>query len=605
LFFIKYGLFLIRILKLRTVHTIKTLSMKNVSLFLTLLSFILLLGNCTPKNVDISKLPISENIRLNQLGYLPKSVKKVVVVDSRSDNFQLINSVGNIVFSGELKDKGTWDLSGEAIKIADFSAFEICGDYKLHVEDLGISFPFQINSDIYSEVFDASVKAFYLQRASIAIEAQFAGEYNHPLAHPDDRCFYHPSSGKKSGTMSSPKGWYDAGDYNKYIVNAGVTVSTLLTFHENYPLSMPDNSLNIPESGNGISDLLDEIKFELDWAESMQDADGGVFFKLTSKSFSGFVMPQEDLSERFVVGKSTTSSLNFAAMFAQASRVWKDLDAELAERYLSKARLAWSWAAKNPDVAYKNPEDISTGEYGHAEFSGDFFWAASQLFATTGEAEYKAYMDANPLDFSFVPGENWRNYLKNLGYYALVMPVSSLQDGEKEKLKTAILSEADNQLQILEGSPYRQPLSTFVWGSNSDILDLAIIFAQAYQINKDRKYLNASIETMDYIFGKNAVGISFVTGFGTKSTLFPHHRLSAADNVAEPVPGWVAGGPNHQMQDGISDNNPNGLKYISGLPAKAYMDLVESYASNEIAINWNAPLVYMTGFLDAAGKELE
>ncbi len=577
--------------------------MKKSFLLVSLVSIVLINLQCKSGKIDLTTQDTSENIRLNQLGYLPASVKKVVVVSSSAENFQLIDSTGNSVFTGNLVENGIWESANDTVKIADFSAFKSTGKYRIFIEDLGVSYPFTIGDEIYEDVFKASIKAFYLQRASMAIEEKYAGKFNHPVAHPDDKCFYHPSSGKKTGSMSSPKGWYDAGDYNKYIVNAGVTVSTMLTFFENFPESVPDNYLNIPESGNGVSDLLDEIKYELDWAETMQDTDGGVFFKLTSKSFSGFIKPQDDTSERFVVGKSTSSALNFAAMFAQAARIWKNIDPSLSETYIQKAKLAWNWALKNPDVEFRNPEDIFTGGYGSNDFKGDFYWAGAQLYTSTGEPAYLEYITANKVDFAFIPSENWKNYLKNLGYYALLVPGSKLPEPEKTSISGAILAEADIQIANLEKNPYRQPLNTFVWGSNSDVLDLGIIFAQAYKISNDKKYLNAAIETTDYIFGKNAPGISFVTGFGSKSTMFPHHRLSAADGITDPIPGWVAGGPNGEMQDGESERNPSGLKYPSSAPAKAYLDVEGSYASNEIAINWNGPLVFMTGFLHLTASE--
>ncbi len=574
--------------------------MKKIILFFGIISIFVINWNCSLKKVDIKNLATSEDIRLNQLGYFPNSIKKAVVVNSISDEFQLLDSSGIICFTGKLEDVGEWQASKENVKIADFSTFDKNGNYKIYVNDLGISYPLRVGSDIYSKVLEASVKAYYLDRASTEIEEKYAGNYRRTFAHPDTLCLFHPSSGKKPGSMSSPKGWYDAGDYNKYIVNAGVTVSTLLTFYEYYNGAVPDNSLNIPESGNGISDLLDEIKYELDWAETMQDKDGGVFFKLTSKNFSGFVMPDEDLSERYIVGKSTTSSLNFTAMFAQASRVWRDIDPDLSAVYITRARESWNWAIQNPDVVYHNPEDVKTGEYGHSDFKGDFYWAAAELFVSTGESEFKNYLSENSVDFTFVPEENWRNYLKNLGYYALLLPESKLSDSEKDVLIKAILAEADLQTENLEKCPYRQPLSTFAWGSNSDVLDLGIIFAQAYRISHEKKYLDAAIETTDYIFGKNAVGISFVTGFGTSAVKHPHMRLSEADGIDEPIPGWIAGGPNVYMQDAY----PGGVTYTSKEPARAYMDLMESFASNEIAINWNAPLVYMCGFLDVTlGRE--
>jgi endoglucanase len=576
--------------------------MKKNFLFIALSSFTLFFWQCSPNKIDIKNLTPTENIRLNQLGYTPTSVKKAVIVNSSALEFNILDIEGNITFTGKTEDKGLWELSKETVRIADFSTFTTPGKYRLYSKDPGVSYLFEISTDLYSEVFNASIKAFYLQRASTVLDEKYAGKYAHPMAHPDDKCFFHPSSGKSKGTLSSPKGWYDAGDYNKYIVNAGVTVSTLLTFYENYPSASADNTLNIPESGNGLPDLLDEVKYELDWAETMQDADGGVFFKLTSKSFCGFVKPQDDISERFVVGKSTTSALNFAALFAQAGRVARKFDAKLAENYISKAKLAWNWAVKNPAVEFRNPDDVSTGGYGSNDFRGDFFWAAAELFVTTGESEYQAYISSNPMDFKFIPGENWKNYLKNLGYYALILPESKISDSDKKSLENAITTEADKQLANLEKCPYHQPLGEFVWGSNSDILDLGIIFAQAYQITNNKKYLDAAVETTDYIFGKNAVGISFVTGFGSKSTMLPHQRLSASDGVAEPLPGWLAGGPNSNLNDAFSERNPGGVKYTSKAPAKAYMDLEASYASNEIAINWNAPLVYMTGFLKQTAK---
>jgi endoglucanase len=546
------------------------------------------------KSLNVSE-PIND-IRLNQLGYFPDAVKKAVIINSVSSRFSIADQTGKMVFTGDLIDEGVWDASKENVKIADFSALTDTGKFRLIVQETGNSYPFRIGRQIYDEVFKASLKAYYMQRASTAIEEKFAGKFNHPLAHPDLNCRFHVSTGRKDSEMSSSKGWYDAGDYNKYIVNAGYTVSMLLTLHENFPEISSDNT-NIPESGNNISDLLDEIKYELDWAETMQDTDGGVFFKLTSKTFSGFVKPQEDTLSRYVVGKSTTSSLNFAAMFAQASRVWRKMDNKLSDRYMLEAERAWAWSVRNPSVIFRNPPDISTGEYGHSDFKGDFFWAAAQLFVTSGKEIYREYLESNNVAFDFVSGENWRNYLKNLGYYALILPESKAAQSLKESCKKSILTEADRQIKKLEECPYLQPLNSFVWGSNSDILDLAIIFAQAFQISNEKKYIDAAIETTDYIFGKNAIGISFVTGFGSRSAMNPHFRLSASDDIVEPIPGWVVGGPNANLNDELSLRNPTGVTYPSKEPARCYVDQIAGYASNEVAINWNAPLAYITGFL--------
>jgi endoglucanase len=570
--------------------------MRNYIFLIAFISTCLLNSSCNSHKTGSNNLKHCENIRLNQLGYLPGGVKKAVIVNSVSSDFKILDSTGNIAFSGKLINKGVWEAAGDTVKIADFSSLMKNGKYRITVEDLGSSYPFEIRNDVYDKVFNASVKAFYLQRASTAIEEKYAGIFSHPMAHPDTNCLFHPSSGKKGGSLSSPKGWYDAGDYNKYIVNGGYTVSMLLTLYEHCPKVTSDNT-NIPESGNHVSDLLDEIKWELDWAETMQDKDGGVFFKLTSKRFCGFVKPQDDNLERYVVGKSTTSTLNFAAMLAQAARVWQLFDPALSGKYLNEAKRAWDWAVKNPAVVFKNPPDISTGEYGHSDFKGDFFWAASELYVSTGDKAYKDYIDKNPVDFTYISGENWRTYLKNLGYFALVLPDCKLEASDKENYKKAILADADKQLDNLENCPYRQPLNSFVWGSNSDIADLAIIFANAYRISNDKKYLDAAIETTDYIFGKNAIGISFVTGFGSKPAMNPHFRLGASFGTPGSIPGWLVGGPNANLNDERTIKNPIGIVYNSHDPAKCYMDLTGCYASNEIAINWNAALAYITGFL--------
>ena len=139
--------------------------------------------------------------------------------------------------------------------------------------------------------------------------------------------------------MASPGGWYDAGDYGKYVVNGALSTGQMLLLCTLYPQAVTDQALHIPESGNGISDLLDELKYELDWLLTMQDEDGGVFHKLTAKNFSGFVSPEAYDLDRYVIGKGTAASLDFAAVLAQAARLlaptnefWSQKALEAAEK---------------------------------------------------------------------------------------------------------------------------------------------------------------------------------------------------------------------------------------------------------------------------------
>ncbi len=542
--------------------------------------------------LSASAMAGSNDIRLNQIGYYPKSIKQFMVVETNSGEFEIKDHLGAVKFKGMLLDNGRWDASGERVKVGDFTKFSEPGMYRISVPGKEDSFEFKIGPDIYREVLTAAMRTYYFQRASMALEEKYAGKYARAMGHSDDSCAYHASSGRTEGSRSSPGGWYDAGDYNKYVVNAGVTVGTLLGMAELIPGVFPDNSLNIPESGNGVRDVLDEIKYELRWLLTMQDDDGGVFFKLTTKGFPGFIMPAEDKAQRFVVGKSTSSALNFAAVAAQAARVYRTVDRPLSDQCLIASERAWNWASQNNHVVYANPPDIKTGAYSHTEFDNESFWAAAELLITTGKDEYLDYVRKHVKPAEIVLTENWRNYVRNLGEFSLANLNSRLTQSEKKSIQKSIVTLADRLSDRIRTIPYRVPLDRFAWGSNSDILDEGIVMALAFKYTGDLKYLDSLVETVDYVFGKNATGYSFVTGFGSRTPMHPHHRPSEADKIPAPIPGFVVGGPNSARED-----SSGGVVYASLLPAKSYTDQLGSYASNEIAINWNAPLVYVLAFL--------
>ncbi len=298
--------------------------MKNI--FLIFLLIVFALTSCAHTNEEIS---FTEEIRFNQIGYYPASVKQFLLVDTEASSFKLLNADGKVVFSGELMDNGSWDSSGEKVMLGDFSVFNAPGEYSILVDGKIQSMKFVIKEDLYDEALKAAIKSFYFQRASMPIEEKYGGIYKRAAGHPDDKCVYHPSSGHSGGTLNSPGGWYDAGDYGKYIVNASFSVGQMLQFIELYPDAVADGSLNIPESGNEINDLMDELKYELDWILTMQDKDGGVYHKLTAKTFSGFIMPEDYDLERMIIGKGTAATLDYAAVLAQASRLFEKYDPRL------------------------------------------------------------------------------------------------------------------------------------------------------------------------------------------------------------------------------------------------------------------------------------
>ncbi|WP_339649588.1 glycoside hydrolase family 9 protein [uncultured Salegentibacter sp.] len=557
----------------------------------------------------------SDKIRINQVGFYPTGQKIAIVVTSEATNFSILTAdEKNEVFSAKLSDVKEWPHSKETVKQADFSSIEISGEYVLQVPGIGTSHSFYIDKNVHFEPAKASMKAFYFQRASTALPEEYAGKWAREAGHPDNLVKVHNSAASENrpagSTISSPGGWYDAGDYGKYIVNSGITMGTLFSLYEDFPEYLDTLNLNIPESENNIPDFLDETLYNLRWMMTMQGKDGGVYHKLTSANFHGAVAPKDATLQRWVIQKSTAATLDFAAVTAQATRIFEDYKDELpglSDSLLVMSEKAYRWAKENPDVIYqqeklKDPE-INTGAYGDRNFKDEFQWAATELFITTGKKEY--YQEAgleNPLAQDFgIPA--WPN-VNTLALYSLARHRENYKDSELVNINAIIeqlTQMADNLVASSKSSAYSIPMgineSDFVWGSNSTAANQGILLLNVYEITGDRKYLDTANSNLDYLLGRNATGFSFLTGFGEKSTRDPHHRPSEADDNEDPVPGLLAGGPNPGQQD----KNECAEKYTAAHrhPATSYIDNRCSYASNEIAINWNAPFVYLANAIEA------
>lgn len=529
-------------------------------------------------------------IRINQLGYYPGSNKIAIVTFCPATQFELVRlSDSVVVFSGNLSSSVYWSDAADSVKKADFSTFTETGKYFLRIPGFGSSYPFEISNSILRKAAYASLKSFYYQRSSYPLLPEFAGLWSRNAGHPDTLCLLHSSTGK-TGSISSPGGWYDAGDYGKYVINAGISVASLLSFHENFDSFFQDGSIHIPESGNGINDLLDETKFELDWLKTMQDSDGGVFFKLTTLAFSGFVMPEADKAARYVIGKSTSSALDFAAMMAMAGRVYKSYDSIWSADCISRADSAWKWALAHPAIYFKNPADVSTGEYGDNNVTDEFIWAAAELFITTGKDEYKTYLESrsSSLNYSNAPG--WSS-VQPLASLSLVSRPNGLSATILTNIKNSLISTCDKWLGQISSSPCRIPQFGYNWGSNSQIANMGVAMIYAWKVTGDLKYVRGAGECADYLLGKNATGFSFESGYGSKTPMNFHHRPSASDGIAQPVPGFISGGPNSGKEDGQI--------YPFTQPAKCYVDVTGSYASNEVCINWNSPFTALLAGVDA------
>lgn len=570
-------------------------------LIITFIAFYLTLVFLATPSIASDEHPI----KVNQLGFYPDAEKIAVVPDGASGTFEVYDTENEqVAYTGELDGSSLWWHSSENVAIADFSGLSEPGTYRVEHEGSGVSHEFQIDSQVLRDVSRASIRAYYFNRASIELEEEYAGQWARPMGHPDDEVMVHPSAATdqrpEGYTFSSAKGWYDAGDFNKYIVNSGISTYTLMAAYEHFPEYYEDLSLNIPESDSDQPDLLDEIRWNLDWMITMQDPDdGGVYHKLTAPNFEGVIMPHQADSDRFVVQKSTAAALNFAAVMAAASRVYDEYDSDFAAEALEAAEYAWEWAEENPEVYYNqdamNEEyhpNINTGEYGDTNLDDEFDWAAAELYISTGNDDYW-----NARDFESAGNgiPVWQN-VRPLAWVSLAHHKDDLTDAADEELiRERIISQGDDLVNEYESSAYRvsmgmQGNNDFVWGSNGTAANHSVMLLQAYRLTEDATYLDAAQSNLDYLFGRNATGYSFVTGYGGMTPMDPHHRQSAADDNPDPVPGFLVGGPQASQQDGCD--------YPSDRPAKSYLDEWCSYSTNEVTINWNAPLVYITGAID-------
>ena len=552
-------------------------------------------------------------IRVNQVGYYPNEEKTATIeAEGFAQQYKLVDANGKTVWEGAAMREAVSEISGKTRQVVDFSAVTAPGTYTLIAGQYAQ--PVVIAPRALEELAKGAMKAFYFQRTATELTEQYAGKWARPAAHPDTEVLIHASAvsaGRPEGTViSSPGGWYDAGDFNKYIVNSGFSHGIMLCAYQMQPQNYAAYELNIPESGNTTPDVLDEMLVNLNWMLTMQDpADGGVYHKLTTPSFEAFIMPAEAHQPRYVVHKTTTAALDFAATMAQAYRVYAQYPeyADFVAQTIPAAEKAYAWALKNNNVPYLQNKmneqykpEVSTGAYDDMHFTDEFFWAATELYLTTGNAAYLADAKKNaPANYTLPV---WGN-VASLGVYDWIN-ASLNTDNEVAKEMAAqfvpgLLAFCDAKIQEVPNScfqsTYGNHAKDFGWGSLAEgccCMGVSYLYANALTGNRD--YVVAALQNANYMLGQNATGFSYVTGFGTRPFMNPHHRISAADGIDDPVPGLLSGGPNPGKQDEATCPY-----YTNDFADECYLDNVNSYATNEIAINWNASLVAMVGWLDA------
>jgi endoglucanase len=577
------------------------------------------------------KSHVASAVLVNQVGYYTNLAKIATV---RSDSKQQIDwklfaGDGHEVAFGKTQPVGLDVPSGDPVHVIDFSGFKGTGRGFVLAVGNSRSAPFEIGSAIYRKLKYDALAYFYHNRSGIEIAMPYAGgaQWTRPAGHlSDSKVPCAPLSGC-TYTLDVSGGWYDAGDHGKYVVNGGISAWTLLNLYERSlhlgksTAAIGDGTMSIPERKNGVSDLLDEARWEVELLLKMQVPDGEpkagmVHHKIHDKSWTALgLAPHEDQIERYLYPPSTAATLNLAAVAAQAARIWRTIDPKFAKRCVEAAEKAWAAAVKNPAVLAA-PGGEGGGPYSDKRVDDEFYWAAAELFITSKRPEYRQFLTSSPLYLKLpsrlkdgegggIPTSMTWQEVAALGTISLAVVPGALAAADQKTARQAIIAVADEYLAILKKRPFRVPVdwgedNKAPWGSNSFLLDNLIVLGLAGDFSESRKYVNAAVAGMDYLLGRNAMDQCYVTGWGTRPLLNPHHRFWAnQSNQKYPhaPPGAVSGGPN----SGLQDPYVKAANLIGCAPEKCFADHIESYSTNEIAINWNAPLAWALFYLDEKG----
>ena len=570
-------------------------------------------------------------VRVNQVGYLPHGPKGATLVTDATEPlaWELKNASGRVVKSGATRPAGIDITSGLNVHEIDFSRYDRRGEGYTLIADGETSHPFDISSAAYERLRIDALSLYYPQRSGTPILGEIAGAaYARAAGH----IGVAPNTGDDAVPCQTPEfsqtvygepwtcdytldvtgGWYDAGDHGKYVVNGGISVAQLMSTWErnqnarDTDQALGDRTLPVPEQGNRVPDVLDEARWELEWMLTMQvpagkPLAGMVHHKVHDHEWTGLPLdPAADDKIRELHRPSTAATLNLAAVAAQGSRLFERYDRAFSRELLKAARRAWTAANANPAL-YAPAADGNSGggPYDDSDVTDEFYWAAAELYLTTGERQFKNAVVASPLhgpgQFS-VDGFDWRT-MAPLAQLDLATLDHRLPD--KWRIRRWVLEGADAILALQRQQPWGQPYNPasnqWAWGSTAQILNNMVVLATAYDISRDDRYRDAVLEGMDFLLGRNALNISYVTAYGDVFSQNQHSRMYAHQlnaSLPNPPEGTIAGGPNSSIQDPVAQRLLQGCA-----PQFCYIDDIESWSTNELTINWNAALSWVASFV--------
>ncbi|MFA5330710.1 MAG: glycoside hydrolase family 9 protein [Prolixibacteraceae bacterium] len=521
-----------------------------------------------------------QKIHLSSLGYLPQSSKKASVISDVKSFVLKRASDQSVVFKGEIAKSVHQKDVGQTVSLADFTSFSKNGKYYLETSDGAKSVEFEISPNVYNEAFYTSMRAFYLWRCGTAVSGDHKEHhFEHAACHLDDgfEDYQDKPGEKRDGT----KGWHDAGDYGKYVVNAGITVGMMFMAWDQFNDNLKRFTLDLPETAAGYPDFLKEIKWETDWLFTMQytDGSGKVSHKLTRKNFAPFCKPEDDNGKRYFTDWSSAATADFVAMMAQAARNFAPYDKVYAQKCLAAAQVSYNFLKQNPEDKRFVQGEFKTGGYQTSD-PDDRLWAAVEMWETTGNSEFLKDFEDQAAKMNFEIDENWDwGDVSNLGMFEYALSKKPGKNPEIEKTIRKNITEVAHTIAFKGAADvYGRPLSRYYWGCNGTIARQVMNLQVANQIAPSKIFVRTSQDAISHLFGRNYYNRSYVTGLGIHPPMNPHDRRSGSDDSIDPWPGYLVGG---------------------GHSATGWHDEQKDYSTNEIAINWQAALVYaLAGFVN-------
>ncbi len=531
--------------------------------------------------------PVGAAIRLNTVGFRPEAVK-AATVSGEATAFRVLEAdSGLVALSGEVGSplRTAPTDTDETVRVADFSALTKPGSYILEVAGVGRSEPFTIAADVWNEPYYLVTRAMYLWRCGTAVDAEWNGrKYHQDPCHLGDGLL-DEVGGPEGAVRDGVGGWHDAGDYNKYVVNAGVSAGLMFKAWEQFRVRIERVSLDLPESGQGMPDLLAELRYEFDWLFKMQADDGSVYHKLTARDFRYWGPAEHDTSPRYFTPGGTTAVADFVALMALGARHFREFDEAYADRCLEAARRGWAFLAAHPEHKDADLAGFHTGGYQANDFVHRL-WALAELWETTGEDSFLKEFEhrAQPIEFKLT-GPDWGDVRDlALGTYLSASRPEARNPALVGHLTGSLLGTATRIVEACRVNPHGRPFGAaradFFWGCNGSVAAQTYLLHLADRLAPEPSplYRRTAAQALAHLFGRNYHGRSYVTGLGANP---PEHLH---DRRGDPAwPGYLVGGP-----------HPD---------ARIYYDVTADPSRNEIAINWNASLIYaLAAFVEPPAK---